>query len=175
MTRRLETFLLWSISHPKAVALGHIMVTAVTVYLASGIQFDFTIENLFPHDDPEVEDYFQFRDDFEREDDIIYAAYLSSDPFSYQNLQSASELTHAFQSIEGMGQVTSLTNVELFDPGEELEVSPVLDPIPQDSLALARRVAPHVDGIHGSDLGGGHLSHQSYYGGGIPLTHDHQH
>lgn len=136
MKRRLESFLLWSTSHPRTAVAGHVLVTLVMGYLASGIEADFTIENLFPRDDPGVEDYFRFRKEFEREDDLVYIAYRSPDPFSYDNLRTTSELTRSFESIAGIGEVISLTNVVLFEPGEELAATPVLNPLPDDSLTL---------------------------------------
>ena len=102
----------------------------------SRVQFDFTIENLFPEDDPDVDAYFEFREEFEREDDLISLAYDAGDPFSFQNLTAVKQLTIELSKIDGMVEVTSLANVELFEPGEDLIMAPVYGTIPTSLESL---------------------------------------
>tara|TARA_B100001971_G_scaffold76512_1_gene70516 strand:- start:471 stop:2708 length:2238 start_codon:yes stop_codon:yes gene_type:complete len=116
------------------------VITVAAVTSASRVQFDFTIENLFPENDPEVDAYLEFREEFEREDDLISLAYDSGDPFSYENLVKTRELTKAFSQVEGISEVTSLINVELFEPGTDIVMLPVYESIPisVDSLQFLK-------------------------------------
>ena len=135
---RLITF---QLDYPKRVLTIIAVITVAAMGAASRVQFDFTIENLFPENDPEVDAYFEFREEFEREDDLISLAYDAGDPFSHENLLSTRMLTEAFSNIEGISEVTSLTNVELFEPGEDLVMAAVYKtlPVSQDSLDLLKR------------------------------------
>ena len=134
---RLVSFLL---DHPWRVLALVAVITVVAIAGASRVQFDFTIENLFPENDPEVDAYFEFREEFEREDDLISLAYDAGDPFSVQNLVITRRLSRELLEIEGVVEVTSLSNVELFEPGEDLIMVPVYEAIPvtQDSLSLLK-------------------------------------
>ncbi len=114
-----------------------ILITIGLAALSSGLEFDFTVENLFARNDPEVDAYFEFREEFEREDDVIYLIYVADDPFSGENLQKAHELTSGFENIAGVEEVTSLANVELFEQSEDLVLAPLYGTIPQDADSLA--------------------------------------
>ncbi len=134
---RLITF---QLDHPWRILIVLIVITVAAVTSASRVQFDFTIENLFPENDPEVDAYLEFREEFEREDDLISLAYDSGDPFSYENLVKTRELTKAFSQVEGISEVTSLINVELFEPGTDIVMLPVYESIPisVDSLQFLK-------------------------------------
>ena len=135
MKRSLIAYIQWQIGHPKTVLAFLFMITLVFAGISTGLQFDFTIENLFPENDPEVDAYFEFREEFEREDDLISLAYDAGDPFSHENLLSTRMLTEAFSNIEGISEVTSLTNVELFEPGEDLVMAAVYKTLPVDVIS----------------------------------------
>ncbi|MDP7716564.1 MAG: efflux RND transporter permease subunit, partial [Candidatus Marinimicrobia bacterium] len=136
----LDRLITFQLDYPKRVLTIIAIITAAAMGTASRVQFDFTIENLFPENDPEVDAYFEFREEFEREDDLISLAYDAGDPFSRENLLSTRMLTEAFSKIEGISEVTSLTNVELFEPGENLVMAAVYRTVPgtQDSLDLLK-------------------------------------
>ncbi len=136
----LDRLITFQLDYPKRVLTIIAIITAAALGTASRLQFDFTIENLFPENDPEVDAYFEFREEFEGEDDLISLAYDAGDPFSRENLLSTRMLTEAFSNIEGISEVTSLTNVELFEPGENLVMAAVYRTVPgtQDSLDLLK-------------------------------------
>lgn len=136
-----ERFIIFQLDHPWRVLAVLSAITLSAMASASRVQFDFTIENLFPENDPEVDAYFEFREEFEREDDLISLAYDAGDPFSRRNLLTTQEVTEALAQIDGIGEVTSLTNVELFGQGEDLVLSPVYEAIPsrEDSLEILRK------------------------------------
>lgn len=131
----------FQIDRPRLVLSILVLITLALGALASGLEFDFTVENLFARNDPEVDAYFEFREEFEREDDVIYLIYMADDPFSRENLQKAHELTSGFENITGVEEVVSLANVELFEQSEDLVLAPLYGTIPKDvdSLALLKR------------------------------------
>jgi len=136
----LDRLITFQLDHPWRILIVLIVITVAAVTSASRVQFDFTIENLFPENDPEVDAYLEFREEFEREDDLISLAYDSGDPFSYENLVKTRELTKAFSQVEGISEVTSLINVELFEPGTDIVMLPVYESIPisVDSLQFLK-------------------------------------
>ncbi len=140
MKANLDRLITFQLDHPWRILIVLIVITVAAVTSASRVQFDFTIENLFPENDPEVDAYLEFREEFEREDDLISLAYDSGDPFSYENLVKTRELTKAFSQVEGISEVTSLINVELFEPGTDIVMLPVYESIPisVDSLQFLK-------------------------------------
>ena len=101
---------------------------------------DFSIEQLFSQNDPVISRYLNFREEFDGVDNRIFLLYESDDPFSYNNLLKNKKMVHAFENIEGINKVTSLTNIDLFTDGGEYLLSPVYEYIPQsiDSLENAK-------------------------------------
>ncbi|HIO55808.1 MAG TPA: hypothetical protein EYN31_02070, partial [Candidatus Marinimicrobia bacterium] len=140
MKANLDRLITFQLDHPWRILIVLIVITVAAVTSASRVQFDFTIENLFPENDPEVDAYLEFREEFEREDDLISLAYDSGDPFSYENLVKTRELTETFSQVEGISEVTSLINVELFEPGTDIVMLPVYESIPisVDSLQFLK-------------------------------------
>lgn len=137
LTRRTIALVL---DHPAAVVAGILALTTVLAGFLGGLQVDFTIEHLFARGDPAMERYFQFRDEFQREDNVILLIYECDDPLRRENLVRAATLIDSLAEIEGILEVTGLPNVELFTAGEEYLLSPVYDPVPgtPDSLQTAR-------------------------------------
>ncbi|MBH30845.1 MAG: hypothetical protein CMG71_02505 [Candidatus Marinimicrobia bacterium] len=143
MKSALDRLIRFQLDHPWHVLALVAVITVAAAIGASRVQFDFTIENLFPEDDSDVDAYFEFREEFEREDDLISLAYDAGDPFSFQNLTAVQQLTNDLSKIDGMVEVMSLTNIELFELGEDLIMAPVYGIIPtsQESLdSLKNRI-----------------------------------
>jgi len=57
---------------------------------------NFSIEQLFALNDPAVDRYFEFLEEFEREDNLILLLYECDDPFSYHNLVLNKKLIQNF-------------------------------------------------------------------------------
>ena len=136
MKSALDRLIRFQLDYPWRVFALVAIITVAAMVGASRVQFDFTIENLFPEDDPDVDAYFKFREEFEREDDLISLAYDAGDPFSFQSLTTVQKLTTELSKIDGMVKVTSLTNVELFQPGKDLILASVYGSIPNSQESL---------------------------------------
>ena len=91
-----------------------IFISLITIFLIFQLfflKFDFTIENLFPENDQEVEQYYSFRDEFGREDNIISLTYNCDDPFLLKNYQENQKITQNLSRIDGISNVLSISNL----------------------------------------------------------------
>ena len=140
MKLALDKVISFQLDHPIRILFIITVITVGSMLVSTRLQFDFTVENLFPDNDPEVDAYFKFQEEFEREDNLIYLAYDSEDPFSRSNLLTTNLLTNELNDLKGVVKVTSLTNIELFQPEEDLVLSPVYKTIPtsKDSLLFLK-------------------------------------
>ena len=140
MKLALDKVISFQLDHPIRILFIITVITVGSMLVSTRVQFDFTVENLFPDNDPEVDAYFKFQEEFEREDNLIYLAYDSEDPFSRSNLLTTNLLTNELNDLKGVVKVTSLTNIELFQPEEDLVLSPVYKTIPtsKDSLLFLK-------------------------------------
>ena len=127
----LRTLISWQLQHPKLVLGLLFLVTCLLLIPMSKLNFNFSIEQLYSKDDPKVAEYFEFIEEFEREDNLIYLIYKCSDPFSYDNLHIAEKLQENFEQIEGIEDVVCLTNIELFEDSEDLVLAEVFKNIPE--------------------------------------------
>ena len=58
------------------------VVTSGAVYLALGVRFDFTVQELFAADDPEIEYLEQFKREFGPDDDVLLVLVEARDVFA---------------------------------------------------------------------------------------------
>ena len=94
------------------------LITIFSIIQLFFLKFDFTIENLFPENDQEVEQYYNFRDEFGREDNIISLTYNCDDPFLLKNYLENKKITQNLSKINGILNVLSISNL-----GIELNIS----------------------------------------------------
>ena len=89
------------LDHPKFVLAAILSLTMVFGYVAFlspyHLRIDFSLEQMFPNDDPQREIYEDFQKEFSREDDIILLTYAG-----IPILEKA--------SVEGISNVTSVTS-----------------------------------------------------------------
>jgi len=128
------------LDYPRWIITGVSVITLVMLVLANQLKMNFSIEQLFALNDPAVDKYFEFLDEFEREDNLILLLYECDDPFSFNNLKLNQELIQKFESIIGVHKVNSLSNLEIFTSGDDELLRPVYPYIPQsiDSLKEAK-------------------------------------
>ena len=70
---------------------------------------DFSLEQMFPENDPERDRYDQFRSEFSREDDKFLLIYSCDDPLSRKNIKKLSSVDRLINKIVGIEQTTSLS------------------------------------------------------------------
>ena len=129
------------LNHPKWVIVFTVFITVLMTSFATRLQMNFSIEELFALNDPNVEKYFDFLEEFDREDNLILLMYECDDPFSYDNLIRNKLLIEKFETIKGIKKVTGLSNLEIFTDGEDELLRSVYPYIPQskDSLLVAKQ------------------------------------
>ena len=128
------------LNHPKVILSILAAITLILGTFLPKVKMDFSIEQLFSQNDPVINRFLSFREEFDGVDNRIFLLYESDDPFSYKNLELNKKMVYTFENIEGVSKVTSLTNIELFTEGGEYLLSPVYENIPKsiDSLNIAK-------------------------------------
>ncbi|SVA46272.1 uncharacterized protein METZ01_LOCUS99126, partial [marine metagenome] len=105
------------LDHPRLTLFTLGLVTVIFGSFLKDLHLEFSIEQLFTQDDPRIERFLQFRDEFSGVDNILFLIYESNDPFSKENLDKNRHLLQLLETIDGVESVTSLTNLELFTEG----------------------------------------------------------
>ena len=93
-------------------------------FSANKLIVDFSLEQMFPENDPERDKYDQFRAEFSREDDKFLLIYSCDDPLSRENIKKLSIIDGLINKIVGIEQTTSLSNIQ---ENEELLFDESLD------------------------------------------------
>ena len=129
------------LDHPRITLFTLALVTVIFGSFLKDLRLEFSIEQLFTQDDPRVERFLQFRDEFSGVDNILFLIYESNNPFSKKNLDKNRQLIESLETIDGVESVTSLTNLELFTEGGDYLLQPVYERIPYDtdSLLMAKK------------------------------------
>ena len=94
------------------------------LFSANKLIVDFSLEQMFPENDPERDKYDQFRAEFSREDDKFLLIYSCDDPLSRENIKKLSIIDGLINKIVGIEQTTSLSNIQ---ENEELLFDESLD------------------------------------------------
>ena len=129
------------LDHPWITLFTLALVTVIFGSFLKDLRVEFSIEQLFTQEDPRVERFLQFRDEFSGVDNILFLIYESNNPFSKKNLDKNRQLIESLETIDGVESVTGLTNLELFTEGGDYLLQPVYERIPYDtdSLLMAKK------------------------------------
>lgn len=103
----------------KWVLTGIFVLSCLSVYLISQIEFDYNFENFFPQDDPETEFYKSFRYHFETDNDFVIVGLVNQEGvFNMDFLQEVDSLTAVFEAVQHIEEVISPTRVRdvIIDP-----------------------------------------------------------
>ena len=113
MLKKLSSIVL---DHPKFVLATILSVTILFGYIAFlspyHLRIDFSLEQMFPNNDPEREVYEKFREEFSREDDIILLTYAGIPILEKASVEAISDITEELEFIEGIESVLSLSNLQ---------------------------------------------------------------
>ncbi|NQU67527.1 MAG: MMPL family transporter [Candidatus Marinimicrobia bacterium] len=111
------------LKYPKLVLTGIGIVTAIFAYIAflspTRLEVDFSLEQMFPENDPHKDEYLKFLDDFTREDDILFLTYSGIDPLNRDHVETITDITEELEflgSVEGVLSLGNLEYGEFFDP-----------------------------------------------------------
>ena len=99
-------------SHPKKILLLIFTITGFLFYYAflsdQKLIIDFSLEKMFPENDPEKEIYDNFRAKFSREDDVILLVYVPSNPLNIESLQVSDKVVESIADIQSKSNCVSI-------------------------------------------------------------------
>ena len=96
------------IDNPKITLNGILGLTIVLTLFIPKLTIDFSIEHLFSQNDPAVEEYFSFRNDFGREDNVITIIY---EPIDHYDINLFKELENIFYDLEELNGVERVISI----------------------------------------------------------------
>jgi len=104
------------LNHPIRIIAFIALVTSFFYYMAAfsdtPLRVDFSLEQMFPENDPEKDIYQNFLDEFNREDDKILIVYGTPNPTSRENIEKLEKITEMFElDVEGIENVLSLSTI----------------------------------------------------------------
>ena len=113
------------IDNPKITLNGILGLTIVLTLFIPKLAIDFSIEHLFSQNDPAVEEYFSFRNDFGREDNVITIIY---EPIDHYDINLFKELENIFFDLEvsSIGLLFIFFILCLFKPLISWATSPIV-------------------------------------------------
>ena len=111
----IERFFRIIITNPRGTFLSVIGLTVMWALFLPNLSIDFSIEHLFSQNDPAVERYFSFRDEFGREDNVITIIYEPIDPIDRGLFKELEELTYHIEDINGVASVVSVFSLSDID------------------------------------------------------------
>ena len=111
----IEKFFRIIITNPRGTFLSVIGLTVMWALFLPNLSIDFSIEHLFSQNDPAVERYFSFRDEFGREDNIITIIYEPIDPIDRGLFKELEKLTYDIEDINGVASVVSVFSLSDID------------------------------------------------------------
>ena len=85
------------------------------LYLYQILRLIFRLSIFFSKNDPNVEKYFSFRDEFGREDNIITLIYKSNDYLSKKVYQELESLVYSIEEIDGVDNIISIFSISDLD------------------------------------------------------------
>ena len=111
----IERFFRIIITNPRGTFLSVIGLTVMWALFLPNLSIDFSIEHLFSQNDPAVERYFSFRDEFGREDNVITIIYEPIDPIDRGLFKELEKLTYDIEDINGIANVVSVFSLSDID------------------------------------------------------------
>ena len=109
------------IDFPKITLCGILLLTMVWALFIPNLTIDFSIEHLFSQNDPAVEEYFSFRDDFGREDNVITIIYEPVDYLDRELYKELENIAYALEELNGVENVVSIFSLSDLDTKHGLE------------------------------------------------------
>ena len=102
-------------SHPKKILLLIFTITGFLFYYAflseNRLRIDFSLEQMFPENDPEKEIYDNFRKKFPREDDVALLIYVPpAHPLNIASLKVADSVVYQIRDIQSQSNCISIEN-----------------------------------------------------------------
>ena len=99
------------LKHPKKTLLTIGILTAFFSFSIFQLKYDFTIEQLFAENKVETKNYFDFQDEFSREDNILMIAHQIPKQIEDSFIDSLSQVINIFKNSNYFNEVLSLIDI----------------------------------------------------------------
>ena len=103
------------IEKPKKTLLIVFAITLFWSIFIPNLKIDFSIEHLFSKNDPNVEKYFSFREEFGREDNVLTLIYKPTDILEKTLYQELESLIYDIEEIQGVNNIISIFSISDID------------------------------------------------------------
>ena len=108
------------LKHPKKTLLTIGILTAFFSFSIFQLKYDFTIEQLFAENKVETKNYFDFQEEFSREDNILMIAHQIPKQIEESFIDSLSQVINIFKNSNYFNEVLSL--IDIYDNNLEGKV-----------------------------------------------------
>jgi len=123
---------------PRLILVLLVLVAVVSTVLLLRLPVDTSIESLIIEDDPDLAFYNRYKEQF-GEDEFLVVAFRNPEIFSPAYLRFIDRLTAAFEDIDEVREVVSLTNVEdIVGSRDDFYIHPLVAFLPVDREEAAR-------------------------------------
>jgi len=120
--------------HPVPIVLGAAVIAFAAFSSLVRLRIDNSMETWLIKDDPALAAYDLYREEFENDQFVVVGYEVTGGVLSDNGLAVASRLTEAFEQIDNVLKVTSLTNMEeMRAEGDRLTVGNLVTPPLSDS------------------------------------------
>lgn len=99
------------LKHPKKTLLTIGILTALFSFSIFQLKYDFTIEQLFAENKVETKNYFDFQEEFSREDNILMIAHQIPKQIEDSFIDSLSQVINIFKNSNYFNEVLSLIDI----------------------------------------------------------------
>ena len=100
------------LDHPKKTVLSICIITSLFCISIFDLSYDFTIEQLFAKDKQETEQYFDFQNEFSREDNVFLLVHKNPALINNQFLDSLSVLVRQMKVSNFFMDLVSLADIK---------------------------------------------------------------
>lgn len=123
--------------HSIFIIISTLIITAAAAAVLLNLKIDNSVDVFFNKNGDRFINFEHWKDQFGT-DEVVIVALETEDAFTARNLSLISHLTHQFESLEHVDQVTSLTNVNtIIGRDQDFIIEHLIEDIPQGDDALA--------------------------------------
>ncbi len=138
MYRLFDSYVKLLFTRPRLILVLLLLVTGISTVLLLRLPVETSIESLIIEDDPDLDFYNHYKEQF-GEDEFLVVAFRNPEIFSPTYLRFINHLTKAFEDLDEVKEVVSLTNVDDIVGGDDdFYIHPLVKELPTGSEESAR-------------------------------------
>jgi len=133
----------------RPVLIIAVLLAIASIYPVMNVEADFSLEGFFPEDDPTIDAYQRFSDEYGRDDNVIVMGIQDEDVLRPDFLLQLRSLTDALAGIENVSEVRSIFDAQrLLNINGNLQAEPYLNGGASNGHILAEITTdPFVEGL----------------------------